>query len=253
MHMQDELSKRDIRLQINSPVYLILGRFNNLPEKGSDLTQVQESVRIIGSSLMNERTVCASVTDHYGDTIWPLQPKQEEEMTNDKLVRFLEGTLELVQEACMVSLGVSIAFSLSSRSCNWSELTKQYERLRLLQWMKIGDGVSMVLTDHRNDLSSDVPKESMRISNRIEIMSGYLETGRIQPFYDIFEELAGELMQQDITMERAMETYYNLALLLHSTINRWGLQQKIPDQRSLPHLGEYTCMKDAVQFLYRVS
>lgn len=174
-------------------------------------------------------------------------------MTNDKLVRFLEGTLELVQEACMVSLGVSIAFSLSSRSCNWSELTKQYERLRLLQWMKIGDGVSMVLTDHRNDLSSDVPKESMRISNRIEIMSGYLETGRIQPFYDIFEELAGELLQQEITMERAMETYYNLALLLHSTINRWGLQQKIPDQRSLLHLGEYTCMKDAVQFLYRAA
>ncbi|MDT9717603.1 response regulator [Paenibacillus sp. ClWae2A] len=253
MDMQDELSKRDIRLQINAPVYLILGRFNNPPEKGSDLTQVQESVRIIGSSLMNERTVCASVTDHYGDTIWLLQPKQEEEMTNDKLVRFLEGTLELVQEACMASLDVSIAFSLSSRSCNWSELTKQYERLRLLQWMKIGDGVSMVLTDHRNDLSSDVPKESMRISNRIEIMSGYLETGRIQPFYDIFEELAGELLQQDITMERAMETYYNLALLLHSTINRWGLQQKIPDQRSLLHLGEYTCMKDAVQFLYRAA
>ena len=251
--MQDELFKRDIRLQINSPIYLILGRFNNPPEKGSDLTEVQESVRIIGSSLMHDRTAYVSVTDHYGDTIWLIQPKQEEEMSNDKLVRFLEGTLELVQEACMVSLGVSIAFSLSSQSCEWSELTKQYERLRLLQWMKIGDCVYMVLTDHRNDLSSDGPKESMRLSNRIEIMSGYLETGRIQPFYDIFEELAGELLQQEITMERAMETYYNLALLLHSTINRWGLQQKIPDQRSLLHLGEYTCMKDAVQFLYRAA
>jgi len=251
--MQDELTKRDICLQVDSPVYLILGRFNTPPETGSELTQLQESVRIIGSSLMHGYTVYASVTDHYGDTIWLLQLKQEQEMANDKLVRFLEGTLELVQEACMVSLGVSVAFSLSGRSCNWFELTKQYERLRLLQWMKIGDGVSMVLTDRRNDPPAGIPKESMRISNRIEIMSGYLETGRIQPFYDSFEELAGELLQQDITMERAIETYYNLALLLHSTISRWGLQDKIPDQRSLLHLGEYTCMKDAVQYLYLVA
>ncbi|WP_340017188.1 response regulator [Paenibacillus sp. FSL K6-1318] len=251
--MQDEFTKRDIPLQVDSPVYLILGRFNTSPETGSELTQLQESVRIIGSSLMHERTVYVSVTDHHGDTIWLLQPKQEQEMANDKLVRFLEGTLELVQEACMVSLGVSIAFSLSGRSCDWSELTKQYERLRLLQWMKIGDGVSMVLTDLRNDLSAGVPKEAIRLSSRIEIMSGYLETGRIQPFYDSFEELAGELLQQEITMERAMETYYHLALLLHSTINRWGLQDKIPDQRSLLHLGEYTCMKDAVQYLYLVA
>lgn len=235
--MQDELTKRDICLQVDSPVYLILGRFNNPPETGMELTQLQESVRIIGSSLMHEYTVYASVTDHYGDTIWLIQPKQEQEMANDKLVRFLEGTLELVQEACMESLGVSVAFSLSGRSCNWSELTKQYERLRLLQWMKIGDGVSMVLTDRRNDLPAGIPKESMRISNRIEIMSGYLETGRIQPFYDSFEELAGELLQQDITMERAIETYYHLALLLHSTMSRWGLHDKIPDQRSLLHLG----------------
>ncbi|MCW3790091.1 response regulator [Paenibacillus sp. LS1] len=253
LELQNELTKRDIPLQVNSPVYLILGRFNTPPETGSELTQLQESVRIIGSSLMHERTVYVSVTDHHGDTIWLLQPKQEQEMANDKLVRFLEGTLELIQEACMVSLGVSIAFSLSGRSCSWSELTKQYERLRLIQWMKIGDGVSMVLTDLRNDLSAGVPKESIRLSSRIEIMSGYLETGRIQPFYDSFEELAGELLQQDITMERAMETYYHLALLLHSTINRWGLQDKIPDQRSLLHLGEYTCMKDAVQYLYLVA
>ncbi|WP_440119478.1 response regulator transcription factor [Paenibacillus sp. QZ-Y1] len=250
---QDELSKRDIGLRLDSPVYLVLGRFNTPPGTGSDLNRIQESVRIIGSTLMHERTVYANVTDHYGDTIWILQPKQEEETENDKLVRFLEGTLELVQEACMSTLGVSIAFTLSGRSCQWSEITRQYERLRLLQWMKIGDGISMVLTDYHNDLSAGTPKESVRISSRIEIMSGYLESGRFQPFYDIFEELASELLQQDITMERAMETYYNLALLLYSTINRWGLQHKIPEQRSLFHLGEFTCMKDAVQFLYRAA
>lgn len=250
---QEELSKRDIGLQVDSPVYLVLGRFNTPPGTGSDLKRVQESVRIIGSTLMHERTVYAGVTDHYGDTIWLVQPKQDEETDHDKLVRFLEGTLELVQEACMVSLGVSIAFTLSGRSCPWSEITRQYERLRLLQWMKIGDGISMVLTDYHDDLSTGTPKELVRISSRIEIMSGYLETGRFQSFYDIFEELASELLQQDITMERAMETYYNLALLLYSTINRWGLQHKFPDQRSLFHLGEYACMKDAVQFLYHAA
>ncbi|SDW04097.1 response regulator [Paenibacillus sp. PDC88] len=251
--LQDELNKRNLDLQAASPIYMVLGRLNAPLEPISDLERVQESVRIIGSSFMQEHALYASVTDHYGDMIWLLQTKREDGTADNALVKFLEGTLELVQNACMASLGVSIAFTLSGRSCRFSEITRQYERLRLLQWMNTGDGISMVLTDNHTVPSTGFTKEPLRISSKIELMSGYLETGRIQPFYDMFEELAGELLQQDITMERAMETYYNLALLVHSTIHRWGIQQNIEDQRSLLHLGEFASRKDAVQYLYHAA
>lgn len=253
LEMQNELTRRNIGLQVDSPVYLVLGRFNAPPGAGVDLAYVQASVRMIGSSLMREHTICASVTDHYGDAIWLLQPKREKGSADGQFATYIEGTLELVQEACMLSLGVSIAFTLSGRGCEWSRISRQYERLRLLQWMKIGDGISMVLTDHYEGPAAGASKETVRISSRVEVMSGYLETGRFQSFYDIFEELVNDLMQQDMAMERAMETYYHLALMLNSTFNRWGLQQNIPDQRSLLHLGDYTCMKDAVQYLYRAA
>lgn len=253
IEMQNELTRINIGLQVDSPVYLVLGRFNAPPATGADLAYVQASVRMIGSSLMREHTICASVTDHYGDAIWLLQPKREKGLTDVQFVTYIEGTLELVQEACMLSLGVSMAFTLSGAGCEWSRISRQYERLRLLQWMKIGDGISMVLTDHYEGPAAGAPKESVRISSRVEVMSGYLETGRFQSFYDVFQELVNELLQQDMTMEQAMETYYYLALMLYSTCNRWGLRQNVSDQRSLLQLGDFTCMKEAVHHLYRAA
>lgn len=252
--IQDEWARRDMSLHLSAPVYIVLGRFD-YKDKPLHLerAQIQASARRIGSSLMDEHTLHASVTDHYGDVVWLVQPKHPEAEPGHSLIRYLEGILELVQEACMASLGISVAFALSGKSCNWYDITRQYERLRQLHWMKIGDGISMVLTDLDDALPNQGQRELTRVSSRIEVMSGYLETGRIQQFYEVFEELANELLQQDVTMERAMETYYNLALYLYSTINRWGLYQDIPDQRRLLRLSEYASMKGAVQVLYQAT
>ncbi|CAH1199377.1 response regulator [Paenibacillus sp. JJ-223] len=253
MELQAELVSRNIGLQADSPVYLVLGRFNTPPGIEEGPNRLQESVRIIGSSLLSEHAIYISVTDHYGDVVWLLQPKTGKNNAEEHFSTYIEGTLELVQEACMASLDVSIAFTLSGRGCPWSRIPRQYERLRLLQWMKIGDGVSMVLTDKTEGTAGGTFKESVRISSRIDVMSGFLETGRFQPFYDVFEELVTELQQQDLTMERAMETYYYLALMLYSTCNRWGLRQNVPDQPSLLQLSDFTCMKEAVHHLYRAA
>lgn len=252
--IQNEWARRDIGLHFSAPVYVVVGRLDYKDKPlHVERAQIQASARKIGSSLLDEHTYHASVADHYGDVVWLIQSKQPEAESSHSLVRYLEGTLELVQEACMASLGISVAFALSGKSCNWSDITRQYERLRQLHWMKIGDGISMVLTDHEDALPNPDHRELTRVSSRIEVMSGYLETGRIQQFYEVFEELVNELLQQDVTMERAMETYYNLALHLYSTINRWGLHQDIPDQRRLLRLSEYASMKDAVQVLYQAT
>lgn len=250
--IQSEPLIKEMGLKADSPVYLVLGRKLHEPaEAGSGCTQ--SSVRIIGTSLLGEHAACASAADHYGDAVWLLQPKEEQGDEDQHFARYIEGTLELVQESCLASLGVSVAFTFSGRGCEWSRIPQQYERLRLLQWMKIGDGVSMVLTDNYEELQAGIPKETARISSRVEVMSGFLETGRFQSFYDIFEELTGELMQQDMAMERAMEMYYHLALSLYAAFNRWGLKQKTPDQRSLLHLSNFPSMKDAVQYLYAAA
>ncbi|MET3941502.1 two-component system response regulator YesN [Paenibacillus sp. PvP094] len=251
--IQAELTRRNIELQADSPVFLVLGRFNTMPVNPADLEHVQASIRVIGSSLIREHAISASVTDHYGDAVWLIQPNRENISSDDHFVTYVEGTLELVQEACQSSLGVSIAFALSGQGCPWSQIPRQYERLRLLQWMKIGDGISMVLTDKTEEPAVGASKDYLRISSRIEIMIGYLETGRFQSFYDVFEELINELLHQDMIMERAMETYYHLALMLYTTFNRWGLPHEIPDQRSLLHLGDYRSIREAVHNLYQAA
>ncbi|MGF9696864.1 response regulator transcription factor [Paenibacillus sp. MABNR03] len=251
--IQKELDRWELGLHASSSVYVVLGRFHS-KDKLTHLerAQIQAQTQLIVSSLLEEHIVHVSVPDHYGDMVWLIQPRSDTE-PGSSFVRYLEGTLELIQEACMTSLGISVAFALGGKSCQWSEIPRQYERLRQLHWMKIGDGISMVLKDYDDVLSNQGQREFTRVSNRIEVMSGYLETGRIQQFYEVFEELVNELIQQDVNLERTMETYYNLALHLYSVINRWDLNQDIPDQRRLLHLNEYTCMKDAVQFLYQAA
>lgn len=251
--LQQVLAETTADLKLDSPIYLVLGRSNQLQESVTEQEGTQASVRIIGTSLLGKHTQCVSTTDHYGDVVWLLQPKREQGTADQHFARYIEGTLELVQESCAASLGISITFTFSGHECDWSQIPRQYERLRLLQWMRIGDGVSMVLMDRYDEPWVASPKEAVRISSRVEAMSGFLETGRFQSFYELFEELVGELLQQDMTMERAMETYYHLALSLHTAFNRWGLKQRTPDQRSLLHLNYFPSMKEAVQYLYQAA
>ncbi len=208
---------------------------------------------MIAASLLDEHVRQVSVTDARGDVVWLIQPKRAEIRPDAAFARYLEGALELVQEACLASLGASWSFAVSGQSFAWPEITRQYERLKQLQWMKVGDGVSMVLIDRDEELPRSASKEIGRPGSRIEAMSGYLETGRTAAFYESFEKVAEELLLPETPLEEAMETYYNLALMLYATVSRWGIGSEIPDRNRLLRLEEQASMKEAVQLLYETA
>jgi two-component system response regulator YesN len=87
--------------------------------------------------------------DRYGDLLWLIQPEggfpAESDESYEVIVRFLEGTLELIQTACSELLHMDTAFTICRTPVEWESLPYAYDRIRQLQHLRVGDGTSVVM------------------------------------------------------------------------------------------------------------
>lgn len=250
-----EFRKLHIGLDPEQPVVLVLGRLS-YPE-GTTYTERSEmlaSVRSIWDAYLSEQTRNVTIMDRHGDVIWFIQPSpQAGEKFDGHLIRFLEGTLELVQEACLSSLDLKIGFTISGKSCEWEAVTRQYERLRELQQLLIGDGMCMILRD-RCEPAAGCPGKEASVSGRAaEWLAAHLEAGRAESFFEDLEKLSNAALRAEANVQRAIQAYYSVAVLLHDHINRFGLHEQVGDYRKLLRLDDHASMKEGFRYLKQIS
>ena len=250
-----DFRKLNIDLSADCPVMLILGRLS-YPEgtSYSDQSEILTSSRVIWNSYLSEVTRHTGITVKHGDLLWFLQLSPNAEVKyNEHLSRYLEGTLELIQESCRETLGLTIAYTVSGASCEWRDITRQFERLHQLQQMKIGDGISMLLIDRVNALAfDDVRDRTIRLNHRVENLAAHLEAGREERFFETFNEIANGIHACE-SLEQASEMYYTIALVLLSYVNRWYLLGQINNYGKLMRLDEHSSMKEGVQYLEKLA
>lgn len=243
----------NISLDPKAPVVLALGRLSY--PAGTVYTERSEilaSSRIIWNSFMAEQTRSIGIVDKHGDILWFLQTSlYSEEKFNNHLIRYLEGTLELIQEACLASLGLKIGFTISGASCEWGDVTQQYERLRQLQQLKIGDGISMIMMDRSDQFDAAAIKEGFVLSHKVGTMEAHLEAGRATEFFEELEEMMKSMLSGKV--QRTIEGYYSIALVLLSYINRMGLQGQIDDYGKLMRLDDHASMKEGFLYLRQIA
>lgn len=185
------------------------------------------AVHYLTNSFLSEhfRSVCA--TDWRGNLVWFIQPLRSDgdcpNMEPIEIGRFVQGSLELIQKACTESLGLSVAFAINDSMKPWEEIVECYERLQQLLWLRIGDGVSMIVMDHSSGEEGDPrPLSQDRTPiQKVELLIGYLESGRRPQFEALLEEWEQELLAVDADGMQALESYYAITLALLSHINRW--------------------------------
>ncbi|WP_138750808.1 response regulator [Paenibacillus sinopodophylli] len=185
------------------------------------------SVCYLTDSFLSDQLRSTCVTDWRGNLVWFIQPLRLDEEYTDKepieIGRFVQGTLELIQKACTESLGLSVAFAINESMRPWEELVSCYERLQQLLWLQIGDGVSMIVTDHSDDEEGDPRPFSQDRTpiQKAELLIGYLESGRKPQFEALLEQWEQELLAANVDSMQALESYYAITLALLSHINRW--------------------------------
>lgn len=242
-----------ISLDPRTPVTLALGRlFFTEGTRYLEKSRLLASVRVLWDSFMSEKSRSIGTIDKHGDLLWLLQPSYEEQQSFH-FARFMEGTLELIQEACQSSLHLTLNFTISGSTCDWNQVTSQYERLRQLQQLKIGNGISMILVDRAESPDDFVLNDVSYISHRIERLEAHLESGRSAEFIDQLNELSAALLQTSGSVQKAHEGYYAAALVLFSHINKMGLHSQVNNTSKLMQLDGHPSMKEGFQYLQEIA
>ncbi|WP_339321045.1 response regulator [Paenibacillus sp. FSL W8-0194] len=253
--MVREFGKLDIGLDPAQPVVLVLGRIS-YPEGRTytERSEIMSSVRMAWDTYFSDRARSMGIIDKHGDLFWFLQPSVRAEGRLDShFIRFVEGTLEMIQESCLGSLGLTIGWTLSCEACRWECLTRQYERLRELQQLRIGSGGAIIVRDGFEPLDGLAGKESFADSQKAEVLKAYLESGRNEEFLQELEEVAGNALKMNGNAQLTIETYYTVALMLHSCIGRMGMHGRIDDAGQLMRLNDHPTMEAAFGYLKRVA
>lgn len=242
--LRADFSKLGISLKADTPVMLVLGRLT-YPEGISymDRRELLTSSRLIWNSHLAEMTRHAWVLDRHGDLLWLLQPLHNAGAAfGVNFARYLEGTLEMIQESCRQTLGLPVAFTVSGSACAWTETGRHYERLHRLQQMKIGDGISMVQIDRSGPPEPDAVRETgVRLHQRVENLAAHLDAGRRERFAETLEDIR-EGIHSGVSVEEAAELYYTVALVLLSHMNRSELYSLVNEYGKLMRLDEHSSL-----------
>ncbi|MBO9599033.1 MAG: helix-turn-helix transcriptional regulator, partial [Cohnella sp.] len=237
------------------PVALVVGR-QFYPENAVYLekSRIARSFDSLWHTYLSEHTRYIGVVDKHGDHIWFLQPAQEgEEKPDGCFTRFLEGTLELVQEAVRETLGSTVAFTVSGASCAWKDITPRYERLRQLLRLKLSEGVPALITDRADQPEPSEARETQPIAPKAEIMAAHLEADRKEKFDESLEEVKASVLQPNANAEFATEAYYLIALVLYAYVNRHGLHKEIDGCGKLLRLDNHPSMREAFGYLSLIA
>ncbi|WP_019636916.1 response regulator transcription factor [Paenibacillus fonticola] len=251
-----EFGKLHIDLEPKHKVLLVLGRIAfNSGTTYTERSEASAAARFIWNSFLSEHTRSVGIVDKQGDMLWFIQPSSlaSKEKPGSPLLRYVEGTLELIQEAMLSSLGLSIAFTISGASCEWRHVTQQYERLRQLQQLKFGDGISMILKDHTEMLDLSTDKEGGMMAHKAAMLESHLEAGRAAEFFAELGEISDSVMYDKGSVQRSIEAYYSIGLVLLSYINRTGIHGQVDDYSKLMRLDDHSTIREGFRYLLQIA
>lgn len=251
--VEEDFRQLRIPLDASMPVLIALGSLS-YPESAHSYADRQETalaVKYLSEKLLKERTISLGVIDRYGDLIWLIQPDWHTYAgkTDEQMIMYLEGTFELIQQACLESLNIMVAVTLSVEEAAWTALPFHYERARQFQHYRTGDGNRMVqkVLPAEAVMPDSVRDRSLR--DKSETLTAHLEAGRKQEFIRLFDEMvepAGH--ESERSNPYLTELYFTLALMLMSYINRWEPDEQI-GAHGLTQLEEHRSWEKAFGFL----
>lgn len=256
--LAEDFQRLQIPLDASLPVLIALGNLTHAGTAGAspsyaDRQETALAVKFLAEAFLAERTNSIGVIDRYGDLIWLFQPKRliDGERTDafEQTVMYLEGTFELIQQACLESLDTTVAVTLSGEAFAWEGLPAVYDKMRRYQHDRTGDGTRMVQKVFpKEDAPASASIRSRSLRDKSEALAAHLEAGRRKEFMRLFDELAEPAAYEHGRGDPNLtELCYTIALVLLSYINRWEVREI--GSFGLMRLEDYHSWREALEFL----
>ncbi|HEX2945963.1 MAG TPA: response regulator [Clostridia bacterium] len=278
---KSQFEKLSVPMSPELPVILLLGQIDSMPQQSSYWDKIQSlySVKLLVDQYLNTNVRNVNVTDEDYRFVIFIQPKLQlttgqvdTAVRFDKASSFLKGTLEMIQNVCRESIGLSISFALSGEPCGWDEVSRKYYSLSELLNYRVGSGIEMFLIDNEfknnilnNDPVVELPEHEddpegleLRLRQKnLEVIESYLESGQSEKYFLALSELTEPLKSiRCMNNNLALEAYFKVSMVLLSCINRWKLSRKADFRISLSKLrnvDKYDTWEEAVKYLYELS
>lgn len=230
-----------ISLDPAEPVILVLGVLDMAEQKDSYVKRQKAglAVKEIADSFLRDKVKQVTVLDRYHDLLWLIQPAERTDKPEqmESIIRYLEGTFELIERSGSDMLDISLSITLGVQPIDWVDLSLAYDRLRLLQTDRVGDGIHMVQTvlikEPIEESSGNKEAACQHVTmDDTELLSIHLESGRKQEFFDVFDRIADSIGDgHQLAPSSAMQCYYSVAYVLLSYITRVGMSESVNIKR----------------------
>lgn len=259
----EDFRKLQVPLDASLPVLPVIGNLLKPTASHSyaDRQEAALAAKFLVDSYLRDKLKCVGIIDRYGDLLWLIQPEDggadtasgEDSAPCEETIRFLEGTLELAMAACSESLGMDATFTICRSPVSWESLPDVYDRLRELQHVRVGDGANLVMTVQADALAIEAQSRERTRFDKLELLAGYLEAGKMDAFMSLLEELSSPILErQPVDGHRAMELYGAVALVILSYVNRKQLHEHVA-ATGLMRFDAHQVWKDGFAYLTRTA
>lgn len=261
-----ELSRQFANLQIplhpSMPVLPIVCRVDEWTEHLThyDRYLLLYSIRNIAAEYLDATVISLSLPIDPYNIVWLIQPKgihpdsplRVREDTWGMMVRFVQGTFELIQGACKDLIKLELSVIMADTPADWNGVGRKFASLKANMLWGLGSGREMLMVDQQpsegTPSSGAYPRDAASL---IGSLASMLENNRREPFFALLDELLdhGDPDHQEKHYYMAASvilSFHTREQRLVGTEERWDVGRLIrPDLREAP--------RDAVDYLRRCA
>ncbi|MBP3966001.1 response regulator transcription factor [Paenibacillus lignilyticus] len=243
----------ELGLQADRPFMLVVGRIDRWDEKYSamDKELLLYAVQNIAEEVVGHAGAFYPVMSDRSRFFWIIQVGSgaaEAEVPS----RFVQESLDFIQNQCELLLHVPVSLASTEQPIEWSDLSEYYGRLNRLLIRGLGQGDRMLLYEKQEDPDSEA--RISRWQSEFNQLGTLIESGNRDAFLQLLESILERAAGRSYGI--VQETYYTVATLLLSNMNRWGLYEavslKLPIHRLL-HLDGHVSWQEAGDYLKRTA
>ena len=261
-----QLRESQISLDFDRPIFLMLGRIDNLQRSLQNVSyyDLVNKINLTMKYYLSYKVKLVQASYNDSRLIWLLQPTEnaQADAGATNCLKLVEETLEPIQHNCEKSLGITLSFLIGNRFLAWEEIGANFTRMDMELEPCFGNRAGTILSQN------SIPHQKMKQFNekaqnplqeksRQELLESYLVAGDSEKFRSALGEIVADLNAcTSMRSARAAELYFSVALMLLSKINRNGLVDTVRSKVGLHKLmntDEFSSWKEASQYLFTVS
>jgi two-component system, response regulator YesN len=237
-----QFNELQIPLEYHRPVFMMTARVDawESGEKMIDKMRIVYGIQTVAEEYLAQYAFFTSITYDRTKLLWIMQPRtfQESKMSESdawaRLLLFVQGTLDSIQDKCKDLFNISASFAVSSEYFPWCKLDEYFYSLKLTLDKSAGMENELLLIDYDPEADGEEDAKSNSESllryklKKGELLATYLESGQEQEFYSLLSGIVEKIKSsQPLSQDMTSEIYYTVAMIFLSSINKWNLANKL--------------------------